>query len=713
MLMVATLFPKLMECVGSETDTSAWNIPDNLNTKASVQQALAVIDEAARSAGEHHTPDLLDISASIAADISSLADGGTIPKPTLLLLRMVAASLAIDYAVHRKQFSVVRNWILYALMGRFEDANVVELDDICDPQRTILDCSAITADFVRAPFLIWAFGLFYYVRVTGDLKYVAASYLTLVEQLCIAKFDELSIETLVYAGTWATLDGDPRGAPILRGLATLLEKTPLPRSISIQLAVALSAGAGQKAGLDSLELAETALTKFKDDIDAFDKLQLLSHAYAGSIESISSHLVDFENAIRAYSAYVDSVAGDYISAAFEKERSFDIIAPIVVTLATSGHVADAIQLVCLWRGASKSLSVPKVSILLPTWHKGVVFATPNGMEIWNSADISDSILRLTETGNNFFGTNVVLKDDDRFSAHQASRPGIPNTTPQASDQFEHALCKHFEFDRLVRLLDTPVLEGMLIIPQPREPIQSLMLKTIGRTLPISVSCAPSKPDRPVRRVCVWWASTTYGGFEQSWVVEAFRRRNVEIVTPSTRSKEEFEDLYSSEELDVFWMISHGSFDHYHHERMSVDLTETSDLTLSEWNQLVLQLDTKRRLFVANLCDSGTTATVGGTGELGLPVVLAKPTQALIAHLWPVSSMHAAIFGAILATKLAKQQSFFDAYCEAVKIMISGRGSIEAELVGEFGAKHEIIQRFRGASDIWNQLFIWGSPTFLS
>ncbi len=236
---------------------------------------------------------------------------------------------------------------------------------------------------------------------------------------------------------------------------------------------------------------------------------------------------------------------------------------------------------------------------------------------------------------------------------------------------------------------------------------------IGRTLPISASCEPSKLDRPVRRVCIWWASTDYGEFEQRWVAEAFGRRNIEIVTPSTRSKEEFEDLYSSQELDVFWMIGHGRFDHYHHERLSVDLTETLDLTLSEWIHIQLHPDARRRLFVANLCDSGTTAIVGGTGELGLPIVLAKPTQALIAHLWPVSSMHAAIFGAILATQLAKQQSFFDAYCYAVKIMIAGRRSIEVELLSEFGAEHEIIQRFHGAADIWNQLFIWGSPTFLS
>jgi hypothetical protein len=214
-------------------------------------------------------------------------------------------------------------------------------------------------------------------------------------------------------------------------------------------------------------------------------------------------------------------------------------------------------------------------------------------------------------------------------------------------------------------------------------------------------------------VCIWWASTTYGELEQRWIKEILQRRSIEVVIPSTKSRGEFADLYSSQDLDVFWMIGHGRFDHYYPEKMSVDLTETDELTFREWMHIGLRPDTLRRLFVANLCDSGTTAALGGTGELGLPVVLAQPMQALIAHLWPVSSMHTAIFGAVLATQIAKQQGYFNAYSEAVKIMISGRRGIEAELVGEFGAAHDIIQRLRGASDIWNKLFIWGSPAFLS
>jgi hypothetical protein len=327
--------------------------------------------------------------------------------------------------------------------------------------------------------------------------------------------------------------------------------------------------------------------------------------------------------------------------------------------------------------------------------------------------MSDSILRLTNAGNIFFGTNVVLRDDDRFIPHQTSRPGIPDTSREASEQYEQAVCQHYRFDRITGLLENSSPEGMLIVPQARDPIQPVMLKIIGRTLPILTGCAHPQTDRPVRRACIWWASTTYGELERGWVIEVLQRRHIEVVIPSTKSKEEFRDLYSSHDFDVFWMIGHGRFDHYYPEKMSVDLSEKDELTFQDWMRIDLPLGTRRRLFVANLCDSATTAILGGTGELGLPIVLARPVQALIAHLWPVSSMHAAILGAVLAVQITKKQSYFNAYCEAVKIMISGREGIEAELVSEFGEAHEVIQRLRGAPDIWNNLFVWGSPAFLS
>jgi hypothetical protein len=74
-------------------------------------------------------------------------------------------------------------------------------------------------------------------------------------------------------------------------------------------------------------------------------------------------------------------------------------------------------------------------------------------------------------------------------------------------------------------------------------------------------------------------------------------------------------------------------------------------------------------------------------------------------------MHAAIFGAVLALQLCDSAGFFKAYCDAVKLMMSGRAAVEAELVRDFGEGHEIIDRIRGASNVWENLFVWGSPAF--
>jgi hypothetical protein len=713
MSTAANLFPRLLGCFGPQTDASLWNFEVNLATDSDVNKVLTLFHEAAYSRAERRSSDLLNIAESLAADIASLADAGNVPRRSLMLFRLNAASVAIEWAINRKHFTILRDWILYAIKGQFVEAHVLYLNDMSDPKETVLESPVATAHFVRAPFLIWAWGLFYYARVTGDLKPIAASYLAFVEQVCEVRFDELSITALVYAGTWATEDGDSRGALILRRLGAVLEKVPLPRSVFILLSTALSAGVGQKAGIETVQIAETALTKFKDNLVAFDKLQLLSHACAGDFERIAKHLQDFEDAIQAYSLSVDLQFRDQLGSAFEKERLFDIIAPIVCTLATGGRVADAFQLVCLWRNGRKPHDLPKIAFLLPTWHKGVAFAVAQRMELANVGKMSDSILRLTNTGNAFFGTNVVVRDDNRFRGHASPRPGIPDTSTEASVNYEKAISQHYEFDRIREPLEDLDPVGMLIVPQSRDPIQPMMLKALGRTLPILASCAPLEADRPIRRACIWWASTTYGDFEQRWVIEVLQRRHIEVVLPSTKSKDEFNDHYSSQFFDLFWMIGHGRFDHYYPEKMSVDLSETDELTLSDWMHFDLPLGPGRRLFVANLCDSGTTAILGGTGELGLPVVLAHSAQALVAHLWPVSSMHATIFGAVLAIQIVKEQSYFNAYCEAVKIMISGREGIEAVLVSEFGASHEIIERLRGAPDTWGNLFVWGSPTFMS
>jgi hypothetical protein len=76
-------------------------------------------------------------------------------------------------------------------------------------------------------------------------------------------------------------------------------------------------------------------------------------------------------------------------------------------------------------------------------------------------------------------------------------------------------------------------------------------------------------------------------------------------------------------------------------------------------------------------------------------------------------MHAAIFGAILAIELCKSKPFFQAYCDTVLGLISGKAKIESILLNEFGEEHEIIARFHGAADNWRDLFIWGSPAFFA
>ena len=620
-MKAAALFPQLLTAQTSGADTSAWNVELNFDTKTDVQRLLTLINEAAQHAANIGGMALLKLASGLGADVVTLSGTAQIPRPTLMLLRLLAASLAIDGAAHLRQFSIVRDWILFAIRGKFTTDQAIELDDLSGPQQAVLESSSATADFVRIPFLIWAWGLFYYARVTGDLKTIAASYLTFVESVCKAKQDETSIETLVYAGTWAVADGDSRGKTILQRLAVLLDKISLPKNIAIQLSVALSAGVGERAGLDTVQLAESALAKFNADLNAFDRLQLIAHACSGSVEKIVARLPELENAIRNHWSFVHVQTQGGIHAIFERERSFDIIAPLVCTLASSDHVPEAVRLVCVWRSGKEVLNLPRTAILLPTWHKGTTFVAEGQVMAADAESMSDSLLRLTNAGNAFFGTNIILKDDDRFIAHQTSRPGIPDTRVQTGAEYEAALAAHYTFDRIAPATVKSKADQMLVVPQTRDPLQPLMLKSVNWTLPIVASCAAPKPDRSIRRVCVWWASTDYGELEQRWVSEVFKRKGIDIRSPTNKSKDQFTRLYKAGDVDVIWMIGHGRFDHYYPENMSIDLSETDELTFEDWQRIELTPGEERRLFVANLCDSGTTAILGGTGELGLPLGL--------------------------------------------------------------------------------------------
>lgn len=77
-----------------------------------------------------------------------------------------------------------------------------------------------------------------------------------MDSTCREKLDELAIETLAMAGTWAILKEDARGPSILLTLAEIYRQMPLPPSTSVPLAITLSSVPGAKIGLNTVSIAE-------------------------------------------------------------------------------------------------------------------------------------------------------------------------------------------------------------------------------------------------------------------------------------------------------------------------------------------------------------------------------------------------------------------------------------------------------------------------
>ena len=109
----------------------------------------------------------------------------------------------------------------------------------------------------------------------------------------------------------------------------------------------------------------------------------------------------------------------------------------------------------------------------------------------------------------------------QFVVSTPSRPGVPDSTEGA--RFAKAAEDHLRLDDLRAVLNAvPDAGGLVPLPGFPLPVQPLMLRSIGRTLPICSSLRTPTFDRPVRRAAVVGDATATSAWERSTVVAILR-----------------------------------------------------------------------------------------------------------------------------------------------------------------------------------------------
>ena len=340
----------------------------------------------------------------------------------------------------------------------------------------------------------------------------------------------------------------------------------------------------------------------------------------------------------------------------------------------------------------------------------------------------------TLAAQQFFGLTMRNVGDPDNSVFPVERPGVPDAS--MSDELEAALIDLLKFSSSGGLLpSTRSVHGALVPLQASPwPLQALLQKRLGFTLPIAMSLRPPLMDRKLRRALVWSVGT-YSSEEEELLVSALlTAAGVEVTCPAERTLEAFKAYYAGDQFDLVWLGSHG--EHARNGAVRLHIGTDGGLEPRQLAALRPASSDARRLLVLNACDTGRVTVDRGVAwpETGIAAAAAAPDQAVISHLWPITPWPDALgFAFVLGSSLGIHEHgrasgpahvFFDAFETTLRMMLSGPGAIRPPLNGPPGQllPEDTLQRFRRLMDVdasstgdlpaWPSLLArWGSAAF--
>lgn len=252
-------------------------------------------------------------------------------------------------------------------------------------------------------------------------------------------------------------------------------------------------------------------------------------------------------------------------------------------------------------------------------------------------------------------------------------------------------------------------KAMILIPSTQLPVQSIMLKKLGYTMPNMVSFQDPFPDRDVKKVCIIANGSLTSELEKNEVIKVFQSKNLWIDVYDDISIIDFIKSYQMD-YDIFWISAHGEYDHTSPDNSFLKIGE-QNIDIKLIYNIFLSFDNRRLLFL-NLCDGATTMPHNGAiSDIGLGSCLAENRQAVVSHLWPIDPMAALAFGVLYAIGISNGLSFFLSYEYAVNIMIEGSEKIIYEMETN-NISNDVMNRIRNTQLDFDNICYWGALTFL-
>ncbi len=565
------------------------------------------------------------------------------------------------------------------------------------------------------PFVVdWIYIAYLLARKFGGLDNHCGDffgYSTRVVLIALEKGDlRAGVNATIAMANWATTRAHSGAETLTRALFQIAQQDFVDPETKAQIEMLFLTPAAQWTDRTPVRWARHLLENRRDHLREHEVFQAMAVA-TEDLASWTANRTDILAEIRRLSTFYREKS-PRAEALISLESRASILMPLIYCLTRVGSVEDILDALWAWYGtADWERGDANVLFVCPNHGDGVAYVWPNGRWFAPHADIGGSLEALLVSISNGLSDYFRGPAGDRIVDFDQRRAGIPAF--ENGQALADAVEGHYQLRGLAEQLPHDfVPRSIVVLPGHRDPLQSLFRLETGRFAALEASLAAAAPDRPIEVLSVWPGATQLTEPELECLRATAQMPGWKLKVREGRlDAAAFKEFYEDPEPDVLWVIGHGEHSPYSIWESGLVMDSGDLLPIPQIASFAVP-SAGRRLFVLNVCSSGSAQTMDGMARIGLAQELCSPNQQVIAHLWPIDHYAALAFGCSLASRL-RAHPVNVAFQAATDVMRNQTALLE-ELESVAPGLAATEQFAHGhVAEILDNILCWGCPALFT
>lgn len=649
---------------------------------------------------------IIGFGKAMLADIIELRKNEPGERVLINYLQFHASVDVLQYFSDRRMNGYCFDWICNGLSDSIAEDGQCTFDPVRLTEFTATENPYIQNNLLRS-LKRWCQDLFYYSSYTGGHKPLADIFI----DHCLGIFlkimelqpDTLGVNALCQMCVWCTTYKKQQALEQCSTFLATLYRNSADQKINKIIALHFAFADYNGTTRTKAEWCIQALS-YEGLLNPQELLQIKINVTGRDIGKISR---EFDDIIAAIKNFRQATPAEDLDS-YYLNRMFTLFYRTFHTLLHAGKVDMVNQLIGTFYSLSQEQQITGNNLyIIPNDNHCVVYAF-EGTVFYNERD-NDSIKEIIRLENKFLGGSHQLNDVLDFEPEMPQRE-IGQPAPNKSQAYYQALSQMLGLQKLLEKPGFENLAGFNCLYGTMLPIQSMITKQLGITLPVIHSHQQPLPQRQIVKVCIWQGETQLAEQEQAGLSAVFASAGilVEIMVAAGSTKANFLDHYHNPDFDVFWIISHGQYDHYTPHNSYLDLGNGIHIKAAELDYRNEKAE--RRLLLLDVCDGSTITMNNNFFARGIGPSLVNSHQSLIAHCWPVADLAAMAYGLLIANSLSQQFPFAKAHANSLLLLSQGREKVISFLEALW-PDMEALERLHNSGLDFENFYYWGSLNY--